>query len=124
MVKILRAIYWRFHILIEPFTADSESAKILGSSSLFTMATTFWFLSIYKGIAKHFMDRPLLDRPKVGVVFLLALLISIYISTTTKNGKEYSPYRNTKANRFLIPLLTVVYVLGAYITFFGFTLDS
>ncbi len=119
IVKILRAIYWRFHILIEPFTADSESAKILGSSSLFAVATSFWFLSIYKGIAKHFMDRPLLDRPKVGVVFLLALAISIYIITTTKSGKEYLPYRNT----WVYGLLSLIYVVGSWLMFFGFTLS-
>tara|TARA_Y100001934_G_C12309709_1_gene754298 strand:- start:639 stop:1010 length:372 start_codon:yes stop_codon:yes gene_type:complete len=122
ILRFFRRIYWRFHVLIQPITADSESAKILGSSSLFTMATLFWLISIYKSIAKFYIVNPLLDRPKVGIVFILALAISVFIILTTNKEIENWGQRQGFLYKYVFGLLSLIYVVGSYIVFFGFTL--
>ncbi len=86
------------------------------------MATLFWLISIYKSIAKFYIVNPLLDRPKVGIVFILALAISVFIILTTNKEIENWGQRQGFLYKYVFGLLSLIYVVGSYIVFFGFTL--
>lgn len=110
-------------MLLQSYTADSEVAETLGSASLFGSGTLFWLLSIYKICAGFIIDgNPLINVLQVGVVFVLSVTFSIFIVVTTKDSVEGGYVRIGSLNKSLSKIISLFYVVGSFILFFGFIL--
>lgn len=118
-----RYIYWNFHVSLRSFTADSEVADTMGSASLFGSGTLFWLLSIYKVSAGFIIDgNPLMNVLYVGAVFVLAIAFAIVVVVTTKESVDGGYVRIGVLNKSLSKIVSLLYVVGSFITFFGFIL--
>ena len=123
ILDFFRCIYWNSHVLLQSYTADSEAAKRLGSSSFFGSATLFWLLSIYKmGAGLIINENPLMNVFQIGVVFVLSASFSIFIAVTTKDSVDGDYVRFSLLSKPLSKLLSLFYVVGSFILFFGFIL--
>lgn len=124
ILNLFRCIYWNLHVLLQSYTVDSEVAKTLGSSSLFGSATLFWLLSIYKmGAGLIINADPLMNVFHVGIVFVLSVSFSIFIAATTKDSINEDYVRLGPLGKNLSKFLSLVYVVGSFILFFGFILN-
>jgi len=119
-----RYIYRNLHNVLKQYTIDDDSARIMGSSSLFTSATLFWFLSIYT-FCSEFMGQksPMLDVNFVGLVFIISVGFSIYIVFTTKGLTDTKEATKASAMAILPKIISLSYLIGSFILFFGYALE-
>lgn len=123
ILNLFRCIYWNLHVLLQSYTADSEVAKRLGSASLFGSATLFWLLSIYKMGASFIINGdPFMNVFQVGLVLVLSVGFSIFIVVTAKDSIDGDYVRFGLISKTLSKFLSLFYVVGSFILFFGFIL--
>ena len=119
--NFFRNIFWNFHVLLQSYSADTEVVKTLGSASLFGSGTLFWSLSIYELCASFIIKSdPLMNSLPMFFVFLFSLAFSILIIVTTKNNVDEGYVRIGFLNKSFSKLISLFYVVGSFILFFGF----
>lgn len=123
-MKILKALYWNQHVLLRPYTLGGENIQFMGSASTFTSCTLFLAWSVYGNIMKQLGDGdPLRNEYHMFEITTIAsLTLSFAVIIKTKKSEDNSYVKMGFIGKKLAAFLSFVYLVGAFVLFFGFTL--